>query len=101
MVPYQTDRESAPRKHASRREEGHMTTQTTRHTEIAAALAREIAAVEDEYRTALQMAARDLQPTKAGMAAVEGSVASGPLVELDAAAAMTIHSLETRLDQLK
>jgi hypothetical protein len=78
-----------------------MTSQTTRRTVITAALAREIAAVEDEYRAALQAAARDLQPTKAGMAAVEGSVASGPLVELGADAAMTIHTLETRLDQLK
>lgn len=78
-----------------------MSTQTPRRSEITAALAREIAAVEDEYRAALQAAARDLQPTKAGTAAVEGSVASGPLVELDPTAAMTIHTLETRLDQLK
>ena len=77
------------------------TMQTTHRSEITSALAREIATVEDEYRAALQAAARDLQPTKAGAAAVEGSVASGPLVELDANAAMTIHALETRLDQLK
>jgi hypothetical protein len=78
-----------------------MTMQTTHRSEIISALAREIATVEDEYRAALQAAARDLQPTKAGAAAVEGSVASGPLVELDANAAVTIHTLETRLDQLK
>jgi hypothetical protein len=78
-----------------------MAPQTARRSEISAALAREIAAVEDEYRAALQAAARDLQPTKAGTAAVEGSVASGPLVELNAEAAMTIQLLETRLDQLK
>ncbi len=78
-----------------------MASQAARESEVAAALAREIAAVEDEYRAALQVAARDLQPTKAGTAAVEGSVASGPLVELDPNAAMTIHTLETRLDQLK
>jgi len=78
-----------------------MASQTARQSEITAALAREIAAVEDEYRAALQAAARDLQPTKAGAAAVEGSVASGPLVELNRDAAMTIHTLETRLDQLK
>jgi hypothetical protein len=64
-------------------------------------LAREIAVVEDEYRAALQVAARDLYTTKAGAAAVEGNVASGPLIELDASAAMTIQTLETRLDQLK
>jgi hypothetical protein len=78
-----------------------MASQTARQSEITAALAREIAAVEDEYRAALQAAARDLQPTKAGAAAVEGSVASGPLVELNRDAAMAIHTLETRLDQLK
>lgn len=78
-----------------------MSSQATRQNETAAALAREIAAVEDEYRVALQAAARDLQTTKAGAAAVEGSVASGPLIELDANAAMTIQTLETRLDQLK
>jgi hypothetical protein len=70
-------------------------------SEAAIALAREIALVEEEYRAALQAAARDLQPTKAGVAAVEGSVASGPLVELNTDAAMMIHTLETRLDQLK
>jgi hypothetical protein len=75
--------------------------QATRRSEASIALAREIAAVENEYRAALQAAARDLQTTKAGAAAVEGSVASGPLVELSPDAAMTIHSLETRLDQLK
>jgi hypothetical protein len=78
-----------------------MSSQVTRQSEITAALAREIAAVEGEYRDALQAAARDLQPTKAGAAAVEGSVASGPLVELNPDAAMVIHTLETRLDQLK
>src|SRR5262249_48012614 len=57
--------------------------------------------VEGEYRDALQVAAQDLQPTKASAAAVEGSVASGPLVELSPDAAMAIHTLETRLDQLK
>jgi hypothetical protein len=71
------------------------------HSEVAAALAHEIAAVEDEYRAALQAAARDLQPTKAGTAALEGGLASGPLVELAPDAAMTIHTLETRLDQLR
>jgi hypothetical protein len=78
-----------------------MSSQATRQSEISAALAREIAAVEDEYRIALQAAASDLRPTKAGAAAMEGSVASGPLVELDANATMAIHTLETRLDQLK
>ena len=78
-----------------------MPSQVTRQSEVTAALAREIAAVEGEYRDALQAAARDLQPTKAGTAAVEGSVASGPLVELNPEAAMAIHTLETRLDQLK
>src|SRR6478609_8013008 len=78
-----------------------MASQAVRRSEINAALAREIAAVEDEYRAALQVAVRDLHPTKAGTAAVEGSVASGPLVELNPDAAMTIHTLETRLDQLK
>ncbi|HEX3269031.1 MAG TPA: hypothetical protein VHR15_00170 [Ktedonobacterales bacterium] len=78
-----------------------MSSQATRQSGAAVALAREIAAVEDEYRDALQAAARDLQPTKAGAAAVEGSVASGPLVELNPDAAMAIHTLETRLDQLK
>src|SRR5262245_64699799 len=78
-----------------------MSSQVRRQSEITAALAREIAAVEGEYRDALQAAARDLQPTKAGAAAVEGSVASGPLVELHPEAAMAIHTLETRLDQLK
>jgi hypothetical protein len=78
-----------------------MSSRATRQSETAAALAREIAAVEDEYRVALQAAARDLQTTKAGAAAVEGSIASGPLIELNADAAMTIQSLETRLDQLK
>jgi hypothetical protein len=78
-----------------------MTSQTPHGVEIAAALAHEIAAVEYEYRAALQMAARDLHPTRAGTAAVEGNVASGPLVELGVDAAMTIHALETRLDQLK
>jgi hypothetical protein len=77
-----------------------MSSQATRQSGAAVALAREIAAVEDEYRAALQAAARDLQPTKAGAAAVEGSVASGPLVELNPDAAMAIHTLETRLDQL-
>jgi hypothetical protein len=62
-------------------------------------LIREIATVEDEYRVALQEAARDLQTTMA--AAIEGGVASGPLVQLGAEAAMAIHSLEARLDQLK
>jgi hypothetical protein len=78
-----------------------MSSQVTRQSEITAVLAREIAAVEGEYRDALQAAARDLQPTKAGAAAVEGAVASGPLVELNPVAAMAIHTLETRLDQLK
>jgi hypothetical protein len=78
-----------------------MSLHAARHSEIAAALALEIAAVEDEYRAALQAAARDLQPTKAGTAALEGGVASGPLVELAPDAAMTIHTLETRLDQLR
>jgi hypothetical protein len=78
-----------------------MSSQATRQSGAAVALAREIATVEDEYRDALQAAARDLQPTKAGTAAVEGSVASGPLVELNPEAAMAIHTLETRLDQLK
>jgi hypothetical protein len=78
-----------------------MSSQATRQSGATAALAREIAAVEGEYRDALQAAARDLQPTKAGAAAVEGSVASGPLVELNPAAAMELHTLETRLDQLK
>ena len=78
-----------------------MSSQATRQSGAAVALAREIAAVEDEYRDALQAAAHDLQPTKAGAAAVEGSVASGPLVELSPDAAMAIHTLETRLDQLK
>jgi hypothetical protein len=78
-----------------------MSSQATRQSGAAVALAREIAAVEDEYRDALQAAARDLQPTKAGAAAVEGAVASGPLVELNPDAAMAIHTLETRLDQLK
>jgi hypothetical protein len=78
-----------------------MAPQTARRSETLAALAREIAAVENEYRAALQAAARDLQPTKAGTAAVEGGVASGPLIELNADAAMTIQLLETRLDQLK
>jgi hypothetical protein len=78
-----------------------MASQSARRGAAPAALAREIAAVEDEYRAALQAAASHLQPTKAGTAAVEGAVASGPLVELDAEAAMTIHRLETRLDQLK
>jgi hypothetical protein len=78
-----------------------MSSQGTRQSEITAALAREIAAAEGEYRDALQAAARDLQPTKAAAAAVEGGVASGPLVELSPAAAMAIHTLETRLDQLK
>ena len=78
-----------------------MSAQVTRASEITAALAREIAAVEGEYRDALQAAAHDLLATKAGAAAVEGSVASGPLVELNPDAAMAIHTLETRLDQLK
>ncbi len=78
-----------------------MSTRATRQSETTAALAREIAAVEDEYRVALQAAARDLQTTKAGAAAVEGSIASGPLIELNANAAMAIQTLETRLDQLK
>jgi hypothetical protein len=78
-----------------------MSLHTARQSEIAAALTREIATVEDEYRAALQAAARDLQPTKAGTAALEGGVASGPLVELAPDAAMTIHTLEARLDQLK
>ena len=78
-----------------------MSSQATRQSGAAVALAREIATVEDEYRDALQAAARDLQPTKAGTAAVEGSVASGPLVELNPEAAMAIDTLETRLDQLK
>ena len=78
-----------------------MAPQAARRSEITAALAREIATVEEEYRAALQEAAHTLQPTKAGTAAVEGSVASGPLVELNAEAAMTIPLLETRLDQLK
>jgi hypothetical protein len=78
-----------------------MSSQATRQSGAAVALAREIAAVEDEYRDALQAAAHDLQPTKAGAAALEGSVASGPLVELNPDAAMAIHTLETRLDQLK
>lgn len=78
-----------------------MTSQSVRRGEAPAALAREIAAVEDEYRMTLQAAASHLQPTKAGTAAVEGAVASGPLVELEPAAAMAIHQLETRLDQLK
>ena len=78
-----------------------MSSQATRQSGAAVALAREIATVEDEYRDALQAAARDLQPTKASTAAVEGSVASGPLVELNPDAAMAIHTLETRLDQLK
>jgi hypothetical protein len=78
-----------------------MTSPARPQSEAAIALAREIALVEEEYRAALQAAARDLQPTKAGVAAVEGSVASGPLVELNTDAAMTIHTLETRLDQLK
>ena len=69
-----------------------MSSQATRQSGAAVALAREIAAVEDEYRDALQAAARDLQPTKAGAAAVEGSVASGPLVELNPEAAMAIHT---------
>ena len=78
-----------------------MSSQVTRQSEITAALAREIATVEGEYRDALQAAAHDLQPTKAGAAAMEGSVESGPLVELNPEAAMAIHALETRLDQLK
>ncbi len=78
-----------------------MSSQATRQSGAGVALAREIATVEDEYRDALQAAARDLQPTKASTAAVEGSVASGPLVELNPDAAMAIHTLETRLDQLK
>ena len=78
-----------------------MSSRATRQSGAAVALAREIAAVEDEYRDALQAAAQDLQPTKAGAAALEGSVASGPLIELNPDAAMAIHTLETRLDQLK
>jgi hypothetical protein len=78
-----------------------MSSQVTRQSEIAAALAREIAVVEGEYRDALQAAARDLQPTKAGAAAEAGSVASGPLVQLQPEAAMAIHRLDTRLEQLK
>jgi hypothetical protein len=66
-----------------------MSLHTARQSEIAAALTREIATVEDEYRAALQAAA------------LEGGVASGPLVELTPDAAMTIHTLETRLDQLR
>jgi hypothetical protein len=76
----------------ARKEEASMSSQATRQSGAAVALAREIAAVEDEYRDALQAAARDLQPTKAGAAAVEGSVASGPLVELNPEAAMAIHT---------
>jgi hypothetical protein len=76
-------------------------TQESRRSEVTAGLMREIAAVEDEYRVALQEAARDLQSTKAGAAAIEGGVASGPLVQLGAEADMAIHSLEARLDQFK
>jgi hypothetical protein len=96
-----------------------MAQQTTTVNEVLGGIDREIAAVEGEYKAALAVAAEQLSGTatsamramnaqSAARSAERGSP-SGVLVaeapaeapELDGEMAMTLHILETRLDQLK
>ena len=108
-----------------------MAQQTTNVNEVLGSIDREIAAVEGEYKAALVVAAEQLSGTatsvmravnmravnarsaergsSSGVLVAERGSSSGVLVaeaptkapELDPETAMTLHKLETRLDQLK
>jgi len=73
---------------------------------ILASISHEIAAVEADYKAALTVAAERLQESQQRLAAGQGARATRQMLvedataELDSETAMTLHKLETRLDQL-
>lgn len=81
-----------------------MAQQTTLVGEVLAGIDREIATVESEYKAALAMAAERLQANERTASATGTTsvlVEDEAPPEIEQATAMTLHKLETRLDQLK
>ncbi len=80
--------------------------QNTYQPEILAAIGREVAAVETEYKAALVVAAERLQAAQQQVSERSAKSAGRALVaeppaEIDSETAVILHKLETRLDQLK
>src|SRR5690242_8660018 len=83
-----------------------MAQQTAYLPEILAGIDRQVGAVEAEYKAALAVAAEGLQEAGRRSSDGQGAARGGVLVEeappeLEPETAMTLHKLETRLDQLK